>query len=94
MEAANFELSAVASNICGIPEMIKDGETGFLVDPGNLGKFAEYIIYLLNNRIAAETMGMKAKRFVVEEYQAKQVAKNITVIFNNKTKQTIHSTEH
>lgn len=38
----------VASNIGGLPELIKDGKTGFLFEPGNAKALAERVNYVMN----------------------------------------------
>lgn len=50
MEAASHSLSLVGSNIGGIPEIIKDGENGFLVSPEDVEQLANAIFKLMQNR--------------------------------------------
>ena len=58
----------VAGNVGGIPNQIKDGETGFLMDPNNYGMCADRIIRLLQDPKLAREMGKKAKEFVGEKF--------------------------
>jgi glycosyltransferase involved in cell wall biosynthesis len=43
MEAAACGLPLVASCLSGIPEIVRDGETGYLVDPGDAEGLANAI---------------------------------------------------
>lgn len=43
MEALAMGVPAVATRISGVPELIRDGETGLLVDPGDAVQLAEAI---------------------------------------------------
>jgi len=53
----------VATKVGGIPEIVKDGECGFLVPPGEPQVLAEKINYLLkNNRLSAEMRKKGRKR--------------------------------
>ncbi|EKD29119.1 MAG: glycosyl transferase, group 1 [uncultured bacterium] len=84
MEAANFEIPAVASNICGIPEMIKDGKTGFLINEGNEKLFAKRISEILNNKELNISMGLAAKKFIADTFFPNVIARNIKNIIYTK----------
>jgi len=49
IEAMASGLPIIATKVGGIPEIIKDGENGFLVEPKNPEQIAERILYLLSN---------------------------------------------
>lgn len=50
LEALSYHKPVVASNIGGIPEIIKHGETGYLVEYGDAEKFAFYLNKLLTDK--------------------------------------------
>jgi glycosyltransferase involved in cell wall biosynthesis len=83
LEAANFELPCVGSAICGIPEMISDGETGFLVAPGDIDVFTERIVRLLRDRGEMIEMGKNAKKFVREKFHPSTVAGNMKKVMDS-----------
>ncbi|MBN1871845.1 MAG: glycosyltransferase [Candidatus Omnitrophica bacterium] len=58
----------VGGNVGGIPQQVKDGETGFLVDPHDFRACADRIVELLKNPKMSEEMGKKAKEFVREKF--------------------------
>jgi len=58
----------VASNVGGIPLQIKDGETGFLVDPKDYNGCAERIISFLKNPKLADEIGRNGKEYVRKNY--------------------------
>lgn len=58
----------VATRVGGIPLQITDGETGFLVDPGDTKAFADRIIYLLKHPDEAQNMGTKAREMVRDKF--------------------------
>lgn len=48
-EARATGLPVVATDIAGIPEMVRDGETGFLVPPGDVDKFRSHLQDLVSS---------------------------------------------
>ena len=57
MEAMATGLPVVSTNIGGIPEMVVENETGFLVQPGDGVAMAEAINKIIGDASAAERLG-------------------------------------
>ena len=57
MEAMATGLPVVSTNIGGIPEMIVDNETGFLVQPGDTAAMADAIETVINDSSLAARLG-------------------------------------
>ena len=74
LEAMACETAVVASRVGGIPEIVVEGETGFLVDydPRSADRFtsdlAEKIEMLLDDRPQAEAMGKAARDRAVKSF--------------------------
>jgi glycosyltransferase involved in cell wall biosynthesis len=49
LEAMASGLPIVATKVGGLPEIVEDGQNGFLVEPRNPGQIAERALLLLNN---------------------------------------------
>ena len=81
-EAMSMEKPIVASNIGGIPEMIYDGKTGFLVDEGNADQWIEKISFLLKNKNTAKEMGRAAKQLIIEKFNWDVLAKDFLTVVN------------
>jgi glycosyltransferase involved in cell wall biosynthesis len=56
-EGMAFGKPVVATRVGGIPELIKDGENGFLVDRGDTSALAEKISRLIDDPLLRERMG-------------------------------------
>lgn len=67
----------IASNTEGPREIIKDKETGILVESGNYQALADAIIHSLNNKDEADSMASKAKEYVQKFFD---LDKNISKI--------------
>jgi len=61
LEAQCLGLPVVSTIHAGIPEIVIDGETGYLVQEFDFEKMAERISYLLSNRELANKMGRRAQ---------------------------------
>jgi glycosyltransferase involved in cell wall biosynthesis len=61
LEAMASGKPLVGSNVGGIPQIIKEGESGVLVPAKDFEKLADAIIHLLDNRDARAAMGKNAR---------------------------------
>lgn len=66
LEAALFSKPAIASDHGGPSELVEDGETGFLVDPGNISQIADKIARLHADPKKAAHLGEQARNRVVD----------------------------
>jgi glycosyltransferase involved in cell wall biosynthesis len=70
LEAFGYGKPVVGSNIGGIPEMVVEGKTGLLFEPGNAEDLREKINYFLNHPSEIVDMGKNARKKVEREYTA------------------------
>jgi glycosyltransferase involved in cell wall biosynthesis len=63
-EAMACGTPVIGSRVGGIPEMIEDGVTGFLVPPGDVEALANRIRWILSHPDEAEEMGRRGRAFV------------------------------
>ena len=68
LEAMACARPAVCSDVGGIPEVIKDGETGYLVPPKNPLQLAARLVRLLRDPQTARRMGSAARARVEAEF--------------------------
>ena len=75
-EAMACEKPVIATAVGGIPELIKDGENGFLVQPKDTEALAERILYFIRNPDIADDMGKKGREFVTEVLSTEKYVRN------------------
>ena len=81
IEAMAAGLPVVASKIGGIPEVVSDGETGILVEPGNAADLSRALKRLLIDEELRRRMGQRAHRVVKEKFsQGVMVKKTLEVL--------------
>lgn len=66
LESAYYHLPSVAFNVGGNSEIIKDGETGYLIPFADTNQFAERLNNILINNELKEKMGKKAHERVTQ----------------------------
>lgn len=74
-EAQLMEKPVIGTKVGGIPEMMKDEKTGFLVDEGDSQTWIEKINFLLSNEKIASEMGIEGRKFVKEYFDWDVIAK-------------------
>jgi trehalose synthase len=67
-EALWKQTPVVASNVGGIPLQMLDGQTGYLINPHDVKKAAERVIFLLKHPSKAKEMGSKGKELIRKKF--------------------------
>jgi glycosyltransferase involved in cell wall biosynthesis len=68
LESSSCGLPIVASNVGGLLEVVKDNQSGFLVEPNNPRAAAEKIQKLIDNKNLRISLGQFGRNFVVHNY--------------------------
>ncbi|MEJ6737062.1 MAG: glycosyltransferase family 4 protein [Flavobacteriales bacterium] len=71
LEASSCGLPVIATRAGGQVELVKENDTGLLVEPESAAKLADAMNQLINDEVARVDMGLKGRRFVVENYTLK-----------------------
>jgi len=74
LEAMASGTPVVASAIGGLPEIVRDGETGFLVPPGDTAALHDRLAEVLGNPDLAQRLGANARQSVLDHFTWGQVA--------------------
>ncbi len=83
VESAYFNIPCVASNIEGIPEVIINGNTGFLCEPNNFYEFANKINQLITDESLRLDMGKNANKFVSQSFSLNNMIKEYKNLYDN-----------
>lgn len=73
LEAMALGKPVVASNVGGIPEVVKDGITGYLVPPKDPEPLAEKILLLLHHPQVAVYLGQSGRKRVHEAFSLEEM---------------------
>jgi glycosyltransferase involved in cell wall biosynthesis len=61
-------LPVVANNTWSLPEIVKDGETGFLAKANDVNDWADKLIQLIKSDELRQKMGSAAREFVKNKF--------------------------
>ena len=81
MEALASRLPVVATQVAGIPELVRDGETGLLVPPGDAEALAAAIARLLADPDLCRRMGEAGRARVLAEHDIDREAARLAALF-------------
>ena len=68
IEALAMELAVVTTSVSGIPEVVKDRQTGLVVQPGNVEEIASAIEKLCGDRELRNMLGRSGRQMVCQQF--------------------------
>jgi len=74
---------AIGARIGGIPELVKNNETGLTFEPGNVKDLQSKIKYLIDNSNKIIEIGKNARRFVEKELNAEKHYQSLMKIYED-----------
>src|SRR5262245_32959610 len=83
LEAMACETAVVASRVGGIPEVVADGETGFLVEPANAQELAARVNELLADPELATRFGKAGRERAVEHFSWRAIAERTAALYGS-----------
>ena len=82
-EASSCGVPVVATRVGGLPEVVRDGETGLLVPPADSEALAEAIIALLGDENRRNQMGSAGRRRVEQLFDVRKQGKAIASLYKS-----------
>lgn len=82
LEASAAGLPIISTRHSGIPDIVKEGVSGLLVDEGDVDAMASAMARLLSDKGAAELMGTKGRRLVKEHFTLEAHIRTLTEVID------------
>lgn len=92
IEAMAAGLPVIANPVGGVPELVKDGVNGFLVDKGNISAANDKLQPLVKDYIQREKMGNESRKMYLEFFTTARMAKETEEIYRKLHDSTIKKT--
>ncbi len=83
LEAMASGTPVVCSRLGGLPEVVRDGETGFLVTPGDVEELHDRIAMLVADRRLAARMGRLGRELVLDRFTWQACAARCLTAYQN-----------
>jgi colanic acid/amylovoran biosynthesis glycosyltransferase len=83
MEALAAGLPAIATVHSAIPELIKDGKTGYLVPEKDISALVKALDHVLENPQEWSVIGQQGREFVEEKHNIKKQSQKLSQIYKS-----------
>jgi len=82
-EAQLMKKPVIATNVGGIPELMENDETGFLVEKGDYKGWIDKISILLNDQDLCKSMGSAGRHFIEKKFSWDVIARKFIDVLNS-----------
>lgn len=86
LEAGASGVPVVATNVGDSSSIVKDNETGFIVEPGDVRNFADRVMQLLEDESLWRSMSRNAVEYIREKFSFDSVAQRALKIYSSLAK--------
>lgn len=85
LEAMACETPIIGYTATSMPELVTDGKTGYLTEPGEVESLADHVRILANQKKLAARLGRNARKHVKNNHKYEDIAAEFKQIYNNIT---------
>ena len=89
LEAMSSGVPVIGTTAEGLPELIQQGETGFLLPVGDVPGMARRAIEILSDAERHAAMGQKARQVAIDKYEASRVVPMYEELYARVTEQPV-----
>ena len=86
LEAMEYGLPCISTNVGGIPTVVDNGVTGFLIEPMEVEKLADKMKWLINNPEKGMAMGDMGRKRFEEKFTLQTFEQNLAAILSDTCK--------
>lgn len=86
LEAMGCAVPVVATTVGAFPELVLNGKTGALIDPGNVEQMSEAVERYINDENRTKTHGAKALKHVHVDFPIEREAEEILAVYEQLAK--------
>ncbi len=83
LEAMAARLPVISTRVGGTVDIVREGQNGFLVEPGDEGALAAHVLKLVGDRALARTLGDSGRRLVEERFSLARVLDQYAEVYES-----------
>jgi glycosyltransferase involved in cell wall biosynthesis len=83
LESMSFGVPVVATRVGGNPELVRHGESGFLVPPKDVEAFADAVVRVLEDPALARKLGARGREIVERDFTLEAVATRYAALYRD-----------
>jgi glycosyltransferase involved in cell wall biosynthesis len=83
IEAMASGRPVVATRVGGVPELVEEGVTGYMVPPGNPELLAKTLLTALKDMDRLREMGREGQKRVLEQYSSRRLIRDIDLLYQS-----------
>ena len=81
LEAIGRGLPVVATNVGGTAEAVMDGESGFIINPGDVNDLAKKLEILINDADLRERMGRRSLEIAAKKFSINEIRRQLETLY-------------
>jgi len=82
LEAMSYAIPVISTNVGGVPELVLEEQTGYLVEPGNLDGLFQQMKRLIEDSHLRISMGLKGREVIEKDFNLNINEKKIETIYD------------
>ena len=82
LESMSYGIPVVATQVGGNPEVVVDGQTGYLVPPRDVPSFVDRVVKLLHNPDLRSKLGQESLRRIKQKFQMQDTANRYLEVYS------------
>ncbi len=82
LEAMANGMPVISTPVGGIPEMIEDGLSGFLIEAGNIAALVEKMKFFIERKEMIESMGKRSQELIHEKFSSEVIQRELQKLYD------------